>query len=369
MSQRYQPERLVYELEADLKDGFSDMDDLLKPVKTVRNVKSNIEKFETLALRESQPKIDVISTKKIISDISNGSKGSRNGWENEDGREQSANGNDIEMKDATSGGDIGINKSPVELVQSVDNQVSSPEQALVILKEQPADEVLEAVLRYLDDGIQRKHDFNIHIPSATAAQILNVLVISIIPDRWAILSSAGASKQDKEVKKLLLSCMNSTAGIGVLVARLQTLITSSQLRQPGSSQNATFKDTALFLASMLYHKTFIRGLVSQVQSSGAKPGQQQAVWVEATSLLAGSRILNVFQEASTISEVKDHIPSWLQDPKVYSRWLGGNIASAATTIPPNNEEAWKMLANFLKRALSLGQRGTLNYIRQLSTDN
>lgn len=325
------------------------MDDLLTPVKTVRNVKSNIEKFEILSSLDSQAKNDGTSTKRIISQVSNGT----------DILRSAEDADDHAIKDVTKHEDSESTKAQGKSLQTVtiDEPISSPEEALAVLREQPTDERFQAVMCYLENGIQRKHGFNIHIPSAPAAQILNVLATKIVPDRWEIVDSSTASKKDRAIRKALLVCMSSTAGIGALTARIQSLLTSPQIRQSGSSQHAVFKVTVSFFASMVYHNTFIRDLLNRTQSSGGKSGQEQAVWAEATSLFVGSKILNVFLEASAIPELRMEIPSWLQDPRDYSGWLGVNIAFAAISIAPTSEDSWKMLANLLKRALSLGSRG------------
>lgn len=333
------------------------MDDLLKPVKTVRNVKSNIEKFETLSLREKQAKNDTASTRKILAEVPNGPDRTLNVLKRPEEREESVNRNDHATKDLIRS-EYGQSSNPDgESIQSNDPPISSPEQASEILKQQPTDEIFETVIRYLENGLQKKHSFNLHVPSAPAAQILNALVTNVIPDRWAILNSNTGPRTDKAIRNALLLCMSSTAGIGAVIARIQSLLASPQIRKAGSSHHVVFKDTVSFFGSMIYHKTFVRDLLFRSQSSGGKPGQQQAVWAEATSLLAGSKILNIFLEASAISELKSEIPSWLQNAKDYSGWLGVNIASAATSTAPSMEENWKLLANLLKRALSLGQKG------------
>lgn len=334
------------------------MDDFLRPVKTVRNVKSNIQKFETLSLRDDHAKNDVASTKKIISEASGRTDSSSTISKGSAAREHAADANTTAAKNVVLSEHTQSNKSPGEGVRPVDGPILSQDQALAVLKEQLGEERLEAVLRYLEDGIQKRHNFNLHVPSAPAAQILKVLGTSIIPDRWAILNVKTARNTDRAIRKLLLLCMTSTVGIGVVLAHIQTLLRSPQIRQSGSSQHATFKDTASFFTSMVYHKTFVRDLLHQSQTSGGSPGQQQALWTETTSLFAGSKVLNVFLEASAIPELKSQVPSWLQDARDYSRWLGVNIASAAINVPPTFQAGWKMLASFLKRSLSLGYKGT-----------
>lgn len=338
------------------------MEELLKPVKTVRNVRSNIEKFETLSLGEREAKKEAVSTRPTISEVSDrrseqssilkiGEKGEKqeNGCGNEPKRAaldrslQSSNTSEDGLRRRTSA-----------------QPVSSPEEASIILKGQPGDEELEAVLHYLGNGIEQKTDFNIQLPSPPAAQILNLLTTNIIPDRWAILDSSAASQKDKATRKLLLSCMNSTAGLGALVARVQGLVAPPPNGQPSISEHAVFKEIASFFASMVYHKTSIKDLLSQVESAGGKPGQRPALWVEAISLLAGSKVLNVFLEASTTPEFRENIPWWLQDAREYTVWLGENIASAAISVPSPDAGSWKKLADFLKRALSLGFKGSFH---------
>lgn len=329
------------------------MDDILKPVKTVRNVRSNIERFETLSLRDNQAKNDVVTTKQLISESSviKSSFPTIEDRAEENGKSPTESVEESDDENATAG------KFTRKSLDGTDEHISSPEQALAILKDEPAEERFEAVIRYFHDGIQRKHNFNIHVPGAAAARILHVLVTSAIPDRWRILSSTALSREDRAIRKSLYLCMSSPAGIGALSTQIQELIISPHVRQSGSSQQAVFKETVSFFASMTQPKSFVKDLLSQSQNQSGKLGHQQAVWAEATSLLAGGKVLNVFQEASAIAEIKDEIPPWLQDPRSYSGWLGLNIASAAISLAPSHQEAWKMLANFLKRALSLGYKG------------
>jgi hypothetical protein len=333
------------------------MDDFLRPVKTVRNVKNNIEKFETLSLRESQAQNDIASTRRIVSEESNSTDTPHNILKDSEEGDESVDGHRHATEDPTRTEHAQKSKSLGESLQPIDGHISSPEQVSAILKEQLTEEKFEAVIRYLEEGIRRKHNFNLDIPSAPAAQILNVLVTTVIPDRWANLSSTTACQADKASKNSLLLCMSSTAGIGAVLARIQSLLISPQIRQPGSSHHAVFQETISFFTSMVHHRTFVRELLFRIESSAGKHGQTQAVWAETTSLFAGSKILNIFLEASTISELTSIIPSWLQDPRDYSRWLGLSIATAAISIAPSREEAWRMLANFLKRALSLGHKG------------
>ncbi|KAF7510899.1 hypothetical protein GJ744_005729 [Endocarpon pusillum] len=330
------------------------MDDLLKPVKTVRNVKSNIEKFETLSLREQQSKNDLTSTRKILSEISSGSGAPLNVLGESAEEEGSGVADDHVTKDLIPSED---RQSPErDSLQRIDGSISSPEHAFEILKQQPTEESFAAVMQYLEDGIHKKHHFSLHVPSASSAQILNVLVANVVADRWPILKSNTASKVDKSIRKSLLLCMSSVVGIGAVIARIQSLLTSPQISKAGFSQRIVFGETVSFFGSIAFHKNLVRDLLERTQSSVGRPGQEQVLWTEATSLLAGSKILNVFLEASTTSELKGEIPSWLQDPKEYCGWLGVNIAYAAISLTSVTEDAWKMLANLLKRALSLSHK-------------
>lgn len=335
------------------------MDDLLKPVKTVRNVKSNVEKFETLSLRDQQSKNDLISTKKTSSD-SNGSNSPLDVLSKSAEQEGPGAADDHVTKDVVQS--VDRRNSERDSLQRIDGSIFSPEQALEILKQQPTEKSFAAVMRYLEDGIHKKHNFSLHIPSAPAAQILNVLVANTIPDRWDILNSNTASRANKSIRKSLLLCMSSVAGIGALVTRIRSLLESPQISKARSSQHIIFKDIVSFFRNVVVQKTFVKDLQHRTQSSVGKPGQAQALWTEATSLLAGSKILNVFLEASAMPELKDQIPSWLQDPKEYCGWLGVNVAYAVISLAPVTEEAWKMLANLLKRALSLSHKGWSSFL-------
>jgi hypothetical protein len=330
------------------------MDDFLTPVQTTRNVRSNIEKFETLSLRDKEAKADVVPKGKPISEVSNQAENpaKRTALPKEDRSFPDEDSTAIDLSGTRS-----ESKTSTSKPQIAHEKISSAEQVLAVLRAQPSDESVEAALEYLDDGIKAKHDFNIQVPSAAAAQILNVLVTTVIPDRWPGLNLNAPSKAEKASRLRLLTCMRSTAGIGTIVARVQSLVTSQQMRQLGPSQPIVLKDTISFFETLAHHNTLVRDLLTQTHHQNSSIGQLQAVQNEIISLLAGSKVLNMFQEACTTSQLKTEVPKWLQDPRDYNRWLSGNIVSASTAIARSDEETWKTLASFLKRAMSLGHKG------------
>ena len=77
---------------------------------------------------------------------------------------------------------------------------STPEEALDVLRAEPDLESLSDTLKYLIHDAPSTSKFHITHPSPMAAQIINVLVSSILPNYWAVLretssSSSGTASQ------------------------------------------------------------------------------------------------------------------------------------------------------------------------------
>lgn len=233
---------------------------------------------------------------------------------------------------------------------------SLPDDAREILRCQPDDEDLIAVLQYLQYGIENQHDFSLRTISPKGAQIIHTLVTVTIPDHWTSVSTGKLSKSKKEIKKILLSCLTSAAGIGALLAQIRkTSVVSNSVN--GNQATAEAKSV---LAQVLMPLDIVSILLRDTLALKAKPAQCKAVWQEVCSLLGGSKVLATVAHVSANIRVQgseDHEAEWLADGTRYAAWLANRITSAATTLKPNDAESPVLLSQLLKRGMSLGYRG------------
>ena len=309
------------------------MGDLLTPLKTTRKVKSNVEELETLALNSgARSGIEVIEV----------SSTSRNRASKQDRHKK---------QDSTAF----LHKS---YLQNDSSHETLPDDAREILKKQPDLEEFLAVLQYLQFGIVGKHDFNIRASGPKQSQILNVLVTVTIPDRWASLNTKPISKEDQEIKSILLSCLTCVAGLGALCAHIRRLIS---LAVPiKTAQSLMLKDAIDVLAQVLHPSSFIASALHDTLTLHSKTAQRQAIWQELSSFVAGGKILSTVAQALPLAksaEKEKLFVEWLGDGREYSKWLARNICHAATKLAVNEDEAWPMLAQLVKRGINLGHSG------------
>ncbi|OAP63536.1 hypothetical protein AYL99_02763 [Fonsecaea erecta] len=339
------------------------MDGLLEPIKTTRKVQNNIDKFETLTLKDSVPasrrpastksKISVLDTTTDASDDASDAFSLRPSVDTSISQTSAeAQQTNHKRHDSTAF----LQKSYLDKAPPA----SLPDDALEILKDQPNNEDLAAVLEYLHYGIEGRHDFNIHVPEPKASQIINVLVTVTVPDQWLHLRKPRLSRSDTQLKTALLSSLSSVAGIGALLMQIRRLSSIN----PGQD-SSLLADTVHVLSSVLAGNTIISKFLSHAIKTIPTDTQRRVFWQEATSQLAGSKILTTMSQVfATFRDLKglgEH-EEWLGDGNEYSRWLGRNISTAAAsfnTMPPSNSPQISLLCQMLKRGLSLGYRDTL----------
>lgn len=315
------------------------MGDLLTPVQTTRKAKGSVEKSETLSRNDgARSALEVIE---ISSQNTNGPpKDSRHKKLDSTAFLQQAY-----LKDDSS-------------------STTLPDDAREILKSQPDQKDFIAVLRYFQYGIDGKHDFNVRAPGPKASQILNVLVTITIPDRWASLNTKPLSREDKEARSMLLSCLICVAGLGALHAQIKRLTGLTPSTE--SAKSLMLKDVIDVLADVLHPSSLIQRLLGDTLNLHTKPGQRPAIWQELSSLLMGGKILSAVAQALPLAEVGNNDKStveWLADGSKYCKWLASNICYAAAQIPVSEGEAWPMLAQLLKRGLTLGHSGKSSIYR------
>lgn len=336
------------------------MEGLIKPVKTTRKVQNNINRFENLSLKDtsssrpasSKSKVSILDLSPVDSDPASDQFSLR---PSVDSSHTSVSVQSSHKEHKRLDSTAFLQKSYLE--QS--SPASLPDDAREILKSQPDNEALIAVLQYLQYGTEGKHDFNVRLPSPKASQIINILVTVTIPDQWLHLKAHKLSKQEMQVKKLLLGCLKSVAGIGALLMQIRQLsVTNSD------KTDHLLKDAISVVSLLLTGNETLKYFLADTNKLFNSDIQRCVYWQEVLSLLAGSKVLSTMAQALTSiqqSDDKEAIPLWLGDGSEYSRWLARNLSTAAIISSsgggPESSQI-NMLSQVLKRGLSLGYRGT-----------
>lgn len=342
------------------------MDEDFKPVKTIRKVGNNTDKFESLSLKDisaSQPAKTASRIKILDIDLDDVDTASES-LSLRPAADSSHNAISAPSSHTQDHHNSRAFLSKSYLQKTAPN--SLPDDALEILKAQPDNQVLAAVLRYLQCGIQGQHGFNVRLPSPKASQIINALVTITIPDHWLRLRPANPSKDDQQLKQSLLACLKSVAGIGALLMQIRQLSATKS-----DSANPILEDAMSILSLILARERVLDDFLSDANSLYKSETQRRVFWQEVTSLLAGSKVFATMAEVlATLRgpDIDKRTTSWLGDGPQYSKWLAVNISAAAiscSTTSHADDQQWKFLGQVLKRGLSLGYRGTTDH-RQLS---
>ncbi|PGH01957.1 hypothetical protein AJ80_08939 [Polytolypa hystricis UAMH7299] len=255
------------------------------------------------------------------------------------------------------------NKTPIEpLAKPQDgndafhqgNNITSPEYVLEILKSSPSKEQVTKVLTYLDPTKPSGKEFNIKSPTPLAAQILHLLITTVIADHWSSLESKTGASGDKPK---LLRCLSSVSGIGALVAHMRGLLAtlaSSGQKSSGSQIVAGYLLSAL--SSLLKPQAFLLHIYVDITRLVHNHVQRQIIWKELISLLAAGKVLSAAAEAVHAIKAVDARSSamWLSEGNHYASWVGRSVYHMASRLQPEDVEGWKCLTQFSGRSLSLG---------------
>ncbi|KAI1618478.1 telomere length regulation protein-domain-containing protein [Exophiala viscosa] len=337
------------------------MDDLFKPIKSTRKVQSNIDRFETLSLRDTsasrpnsgKPKVSILDLSSEVDDNASDEFSLRPSIDSSNSSVSIKSSHQTHKRHAS---------TAFHQKSYLDNTApaSLPNDAREILKSQPDQDDLSAVLQYLQYGIEGKHDFNIRLPSPKASQIVNVLVTVTIPDQWTHLEDGQLTKIQAQIKRSLIACLRSVAGLGALLMQIR----QHSVSKPGAA-NPLLTDAVSVLSSVLSGTTVLKDFLSDAVRLFDNDTRRRVFWQEVTSLFAGSRIFSTLSQA--FATIHKHVPrkdkvSWLADGREYSKWLARNIAMAAidsSSTSAADTLRMDMLCQVSKRGLSLGYRDAL----------
>ncbi len=247
-----------------------------------------------------------------------------------------------------------------------ESSISSPEDALEILRSQPDRATLRKVLHYLDRPVDRPSSFNIRRPSPQAALLINALLGPILSDYWRLLQSEesespkGSSQTDDRIR--FLNCLRGINGLGAIEARLRRLLDSSHDAniQVKKSILIPVLDLLDVLDHILRSHDFLKDTWSDLDGSNSKDAEKKLQWRELVSLLCSGRLLSVAAEAHLFVKNLDGevVGYWLGDGAAYARWLGKNVAAMTLDLQEEDKAGWEATAQVYEKSFSLGYSGT-----------
>lgn len=255
---------------------------------------------------------------------------------------------------------------PTKLVQPVDKtlDISSADEALDILRNQPDYESLISVLKFLRPNRRVQTAFSLQTPSPKSAAIVQSLVTEIAPNYWALLYEGSGDDTEKDNDHhhldLFVSCLRSVTGINAIVSHLKSLLQESKSGNRELKRPDVQLHLSVFLgllATILKGANSIRTLwetsISDLATESLKKAQSQAL----RSILTSGKLVSVAAEASDIIG-RDQLRTetqWIIEGSEVTKWIGLNITSWVKTHPPQDQ--LHFCSDLFHRALSLGYSG------------
>ncbi|KAI9840246.1 MAG: telomere binding protein [Sclerophora amabilis] len=247
-------------------------------------------------------------------------------------------------------------------------KVSTPEEALQILRSKSSLDEISCALRYLDPKAGVNGGFNIHTPSPLAAQLANVLVGTVIPDFWNVLKTERPQSAKKKANTksrspaatALLSCLRSVTGLGALIARsreLSGLVRGHKESKEGSLSTQHVSDLLEVLLLVLENDNFVWSIWTDINHVLEEQTKVLLLWKESISILCTGKLLSTVAEAVHIvrqSSKHDLQEYWIGDGLQYAKWLGRNVVFVALKLREDDLLGWKQLSQFFGKSLSLG---------------
>ena len=251
---------------------------------------------------------------------------------------------------------------------------STPEEALELLKSEPAYDTLVSTLRFLANC----PGFRIQSPSPLASQLVHVLVSEIVPNYWNVLQTGKRSRLAKQGSPqrlseldLLLSSLRSVPGINSVL-----LILKRHIQQSKESKRVVggpnFEDLLRIFLQLLQallddHQT-VEIIWRSIYEASVSQSKQKTVWNELLNLVGGGKILGIAAEAEdVINELSKKVGEkyWMADGGLFSSWLARSLAHWVKNLRTDSENASKCCAELLSKSFRLGYTGQYKKLLQI----
>ena len=257
-------------------------------------------------------------------------------------------------------------KRPKESIpEQVQNLViTSPEDALEVLKNKPDLKAVGNALNYLAVESYKKDGFHLVNPAPLSTLIAHTLVTVILPDFWRIL------KKTNEHRKQFVRLFSNPNGLGAIMNRLRPLIDDCrQKKSVGNMRDSSshIEDIIEVLDAVLVGDRTSIEIWNDIQGHVKNSIQSKLIWKEYVAQVASGRVLSIVAEAEDALKGKgiSRTECWLASGSQYAFWLGQNIA--VFMKDDNSVEASLLAATEMGgKALFLGYTGLYFFI-QLSS--
>ena len=232
--------------------------------------------------------------------------------------------------------------------------LNTPQDALEALRSQPDADVLLATLSKLSAAASPDNGFpgfSLSIPGPLQAQVVNCIVIDIIPTFWSSLRRKSAT--------LLSSCLRNITGLNAFLAKLGPL---------SLEQIKTASEIRIYLEvldSVIHGSDVISVMWSRLYKATTDNVYRLIIWKELCGLLGSGKITSIVAQAEDVAHRRDmtirSATSWLAASSRYAAWLG---ASIATMIDHSDDDTATMdraeaAALLLSKTLSLSSSNEL----------
>ncbi|KAI9834743.1 MAG: hypothetical protein M1819_002829 [Sarea resinae] len=265
-------------------------------------------------------------------------------------------------------GDIfeGRSAQPPEAAGPSSIPISTPHDALELLRSQPDHKTLLRIFKFIDPIQSEQTGFNINAPGPASSQLVNVLVTKIVPDYWSILATETLADDESstytEERSALLRCLKSVTGLGAITTQLNLIVVQSRgdnaesgLAKPDISQHIT--NFLSVMLALMEHDSFVWEIWTEMTKMTISATQETMLWKEFISLVASGKVLAIVAEAVDVvkslstSHTED---TWIGNGRDYASWIGQNIATMASKLQIGEIKTWKALAQFCAKSFSLG---------------
>lgn len=256
--------------------------------------------------------------------------------------------------------------------------ISTPDEALDALKNQPDYDTLVTTLKFLNNDEPTSTNFSVQLPGPKSAAIVHTLVSEIALNYWALLLEGSVDESQKEDSRsqdaeLFLQCLQSVTGLNAIIAQLRALTQESRLGGKDSKRSdISLNLTTLInlLASLLEDDTSIRTIWKLSVGSSRNEAVKKVQSQQLISSLTNGRLVSTVAEALALIERENarHEGQWVADGLKFSKWMGQSIATWAKLFPTEDES--KFCSDLFQRSMSLGYSGRIfESLAQKSTDH
>jgi telomere length regulation protein len=244
-----------------------------------------------------------------------------------------------------------------KLIPTPKSNLSSLDDVIDVLKNEPDYDALISALRYLHKAVGGGGQFRSSAAGPQTARVIQILVMDIAPNYWALFKESPAEDETSDIA-LLLESLRSLAGLNAVLLRLRTL-TQEQKSETTEVKRSDIVLNLNILLELLCDLLDGDDRVSQLWTSTSASSDSMKKRILArdfVNVIGGGRIISLSAEADALvpQEAKGKI-IWIADGVEYSKWLARNVVSWSKRA--DSPEDAKLAADLLSKAMHLGYSG------------